>query len=187
MLKKLSRVTIKSITASQIENELTAAVLEMRRYFTEPNEQYKMSYEQRMVKVIDMENQLLALSSAETKPEIKRLPDDTKRYNAKMLNGLVLLLKEQTKIEIDQQSKYELSKRISIIIKELTQLTQSNQLIIRHLVEEESKSVSQKVSEAERSSSQSASKAIILIVVSASVGVNSTVILRRSITKPVAK
>ncbi|WP_144034143.1 hypothetical protein SPSIL_057890 [Sporomusa silvacetica DSM 10669] len=175
----------RSITASQIENELTAAVLEMRRYFTEPNEQYKMSYEQRMAKVIDMENQLLQLSSVENKPEIEKLLDDTKRYNDRMLNGLVPLLKEQAKVEITQQSKGELIKQISVIAKELTQLMQSNQQIIRHLVEQESQSVFQKVSEAERSSSQSASKSIILIVVSASVGVISTLILRRTITKPV--
>ena len=175
----------RTVTASQIENELTAAALDMRRYIVEANDQYKTSYEQRMVKVIDLENQLLQFSTAENKPEIEKLLDGTKRYRDGILNGIIPLLKEQRKEGASPQEKDEVSKKLGGLVKDLTALTQINQQFIRSTVERESLSVLARVSLADRSSTQSASLAVILMVVAVCAGIILTMVLRRTITKPV--
>lgn len=175
----------RAVTASQIENELTGAALDMRRYIVDQNEQSKTSFEQRMTKVIEMENQLLQFSTSENKQEIQKLLDGTQKYREGILNGLVPLLKEQSKADLSLQAKNEVNQKLGGLVKELTLVTQSNQQIIRSTVERESQSVLRRVGQADRSSAQSVSVSGILMVVAVSAGIVLTLILRRTIAKPV--
>lgn len=175
----------RAVTASQIENELTGAALDMRRYIVDQNEQSKTSFEQRMTKVIEMENQLLQFSTSENKQEIQKLLDGTQKYREGILNGLVPLLKEQSKADLSLQAKNEVNQKLGGLVKELTLVTQSNQQIIRSTVERESQSVLRRVGQADRSSAQSVSVSGILMVVAVSAGIILTLILRRTIAKPV--
>ncbi len=175
----------RAVTASQIENELTGAALDMRRYIVDQNEQSKTSFEQRMTKVIDMEKQLLQVATTENKQEIEKLLAGTQQYRDGILNGLVPLLKEQSKTDVSPQAKNEINQKLGALVKELTSVTQSNQQIIHSTVERESQSVIQRVSQADRTSAQAVSVSVILMLVSASAGIILTLVLRRTITKPV--
>ncbi len=175
----------RAVTASQIENELTGAALDMRRYIVDQNEQSKTSFEQRMTKVIDMEKQLLQVATTENKQEIEKLLAGTQQYRDGILSGLVPLLKEQSKPDVSLQAKNEINQKLGALVKELTSVTQSNQQIIRSTVERESQSVMQRVSQADRTSAQAVSVSVILMLVAASAGIILTLVLRRTITKPV--
>lgn len=181
-VKNIQSDNQRAVTASHIENELTAAALDMRRYISDLNEQSKTSFEQRLAKVLDLETQLLQASTTENKPEVEKLLAGTKGYRDGILNHVVPLLKEQA----TAQDKNDISKQLSGQIKELTVLTQSNQQIISNTVDRESQSVVQRVEQAERGSAQSQSLALILLVISLIIAVTLGVILRRMITRPVA-
>lgn len=184
-VKKIEAGYYRAVTVSQIENELTAAALDMRRFITDQKEEYKASYEQRMVKVIDMGNQLVQYSEAQNKPEIEKLVDGTKRYRDGVLNSLIPLLKEQINPQLDPQAKSEVNKKLGAVVTELTALTQSNQQIVRSTVERESKTVVQEVDQSNRSSVVATNIALLLMGFSVIVGAVLSLVLRRTITKPV--
>lgn len=169
----------RAITASQIENELTAAALDMRRYISDKNEQSKISFANRMDKVLEMEASLLSLSTNVNKPEVEKLLDGTRRYRDGILNHVVPLLN-------DDQTNPAVKQKLGAEIKELTALTQTNQQIIRSTVERESETVNQGVLDAEKSSAWSKRISIILMVIAAVVAIALSYFLRRTITRVVS-
>ncbi|WP_371368230.1 hypothetical protein SRRS_18870 [Sporomusa rhizae] len=173
----------RSVTASQIENQLTSAALDMRRYIVERNDQYKTSFEQRMTKTIEMENQLLQYTTDENKAEVEKLIDGTTKYKDGILNVIIPLLKAQS--QADSQAKEEINRKLADNIKSLTELTQSNQKIISDTVGRESKLVKEQVGQAENSSNRASIISLVLMVSAVLLGVILSIILRRVITKPV--
>jgi hypothetical protein len=84
----------RAIMAAGIENELTAAALDMRRYSAEPKDEFKQSFEQRVNKTIDIENKLLEASSAQNKEEAEKLLAGTKEYQSGILQIYLPAIKE---------------------------------------------------------------------------------------------
>lgn len=183
-VKQIGAGYTRAVMASQMENELTAAALDMRRYMAEPKEEYKQSYGQRMAKVIDMSNQLLQVSEEVDKAEVTKLVSGTTQYKEGILQRFLPLIKEQAE-SVDPQRKSEVTQQLNEQAKGLTALMQSNQKIVRATVERESQRVTQEVAQAEQGLSLATTVALVLVGIAVVAGVYLSILLRRMVTRPV--
>lgn len=181
-IKDIQKDYKRAIMAADIENELTAAALDMRRYTAEPKDEYIKSFEARLTKTVGIENKLIEVSP--TKEEAEKLLAGTKEYQEGILKIYIPAIKEMAAAQ-DPARKAELSQKIKEPMQRLTAATQANQKIIRDIAEREDKSVVTRVENAEGATTQAEILALLLMAVSLIVGGILSVLLRRTITRPV--
>lgn len=172
-----------AVLVYQIENELTGAALDMRRFNASHKEQDQKSFEQRMGTAIELGNQLSQIAQAENKPEIEKLIEGLNRYRDIVVNKAIPL--EKATVTTTGAQRDEILQKLNVQVQEITVLTQTNQQFVRSIVNKEAKFVVQEVNQAESNSAIASKISLILMVLAVIIGIVLSRVLRRTITTPV--
>ncbi|QDR83229.1 hypothetical protein [Sporomusa termitida] len=76
--------------AAKAGNEYTGAVLEIRRFIADGDDQYSKNFADKLNQVMALEAQLLELTGAGQRPEIEKLIQDTASYKQGVADQLIL-------------------------------------------------------------------------------------------------
>lgn len=172
------------LLATQIENQLTGAALDVRRYIGDRNDIAKNGFEQKMQEAILTGNKLLQAVDKDLQPEVKKLVDGLMLYQQILNNKFAPNIAAQDKT-LDPIIKADLNKKYIEIIAELTAVTRNNQQIIKDVVSKETKIANDLMKIANDSSATSKNIAIYLTLSLGVLSIGLGVILVKAITKPV--
>lgn len=182
--KEIQVANNNALLATQIENQLTGAALDVRRYIGDRNDIAKAGFEQKMKEAITTGNKLLGSVDNELKPEVKKLVDGLVLYQEILNNKFAPNIAAQDKA-VDPLVKADLSKKYVEIIAELTAVTRNNQQIIKEVVGKESKIVNELMKKANDSAATAKNIAIYLTLILGVLSAVLGIILVKAITKPV--
>lgn len=182
--KEIQVANNNALLATQIENQLTGAALDVRRYIGNRNDIAKAGFEQKMKEAITTGNKLLGSVDNELKPEVKKLVDGLVLYQEILNNKFAPNIAAQDKA-VDPLVKADLSKKYVEIIAELTAVTRNNQQIIKEVVGKESKIVNELMKKANDSAATAKNIAIYLTLILGVLSAVLGIILVKAITKPV--
>lgn len=182
--KEIQVANNNALLATQIENQLTGAALDVRRYIGDRNDIAKAGFEQKMKEAITTGNKLLVSVDNELKPEVKKLVDGLVLYQEILNNKFAPNIAAQDKA-VDPLVKADLSKKYVEIIAELTAVTRNNQQIIKEVVGKESKIVNELMKKANDSAATAKNIAIYLTLILGVLSAVLGIILVKAITKPV--
>lgn len=182
--KEIQVANNNALLATQIENQLTGAALDVRRYIGDRNDIAKAGFEQKMKEAITTGNKLLGSVDNELKPEVKKLVDGLVLYQEILNNKFAPNIAAQDKA-VDPLVKADLSKKYVEIIAELTAVTRNNQQIIKEVVGKESKIVNELMKKANDSAATAKNIAIYLTLILGVLSAVLGIILVKTITKPV--
>lgn len=182
--KEIQVANNNALLATQIENQLTGAALDVRRYIGDRNDIAKAGFEQKMKEAITTGNKLLGSVDNELKPEVKKLVDGLVLYQEILNNKFAPNIAAQDKA-VDPLVKADLSKKYVAIIAELTAVTRNNQQIIKEVVGKESKIVNELMKKANDSAATAKNIAIYLTLILGVLSAVLGIILVKAITKPV--
>lgn len=182
--KEIQVANNNALLATQIENQLTGAALDVRRYIGDRNDIAKAGFEQKMKEAITTGNKLLGSVDNELKPEVKKLVDGLVLYQEILNNKFAPNIAAQDKA-VDSLVKADLSKKYVEIIAELTAVTRNNQQIIKEVVGKESKIVNELMKKANDSAATAKNIAIYLTLILGVLSAVLGIILVKAITKPV--
>lgn len=182
--KEIQVANNNALLATQIENQLTGAALDVRRYIGDRNDIAKAGFEQKMKEAITTGNKLLGSVDNELKPEVKKLVDGLVLYQEILNNKFAPNIAAQDKA-VDPLVKVDLSKKYVEIIAELTAVTRNNQQIIKEVVGKESKIVNELMKKANDSAATAKNIAIYLTLILGVLSAVLGIILVKAITKPV--
>ena len=182
--KEIQVANNNALLATQIENQLTGAALDVRRYIGDRNDIAKAGFEQKMKEAITTGNKLLGSVDNELKPEVKKLVDGLVLYQEILNNKFASNIAAQDKA-VDPLVKADLSKKYVEIIAELTAVTRNNQQIIKEVVGKESKIVNELMKKANDSAATAKNIAIYLTLILGVLSAVLGIILVKAITKPV--
>ena len=172
------------LLATQIENQLTGAALDVRRYIGDRNDIAKNGFEQKMQEAILTGNKLLQTVDKDLQPEVKKLVDGLMLYQQILNNKFAPNIAAQDKT-LDPVIRADLNKKYIEIIAELTAVTRNNQQIIKDVVSKESKIANDLMKIANDSATISKNLAIYLTLCLGFLSIGLGVILVKAITKPV--
>ena len=86
---------MRALTAAKAENEYTGAVLEIRRYIADGDEQYSKNFEIKMTNVLELEKQLKAATPNDKAGTVNKLIEDTEVYKNGVVQKLIPILRDQ--------------------------------------------------------------------------------------------
>lgn len=177
----------RAIIAAKAENEYTGAVLEIRRYIADGNEQYSKNFEDKLTAVDKLEKELQALTTGDQVKDVEKLINDTEKYKSGVVGQLIPALREQ--YQAKQAGNMELAnakgKIAGDVTKELTPFAQSIQKSLHAAVEENSQLAQKNVEEANGSLSRNLIIATVIGVIALIVGISLSIFLTRQITAPI--
>lgn len=177
----------RAIIAAKAENEYTGAVLEIRRYIADGNEQYSKNFEEKLTAVDKLEKGLQALTTGDQVKDVEKLISDTEKYKSGVVEQLIPVLREQ--YQAKQAGNVELAnakgKIAGDVTKELTPFAQSIQKSLHTAVEENSQLAQKNVEEANGSLSRNLIIATVIGVIALIVGISLSIFLTRQITAPI--
>lgn len=177
----------RAIIAAKAENEYTGAVLEIRRYIADGNEQYSKNCEEKLTAVDKLEKGLQALTTGDQVKDVEKLISDTEKYKSGVVEQLIPVLREQ--YQAKQAGNVELAnakgKIAGDVTKELTPFAQSIQKSLHTAVEENSQLAQKNVEEANGSLSRNLIIATVIGVIALIVGISLSIFLTRQITAPI--
>ncbi|SEP44386.1 methyl-accepting chemotaxis protein [Propionispora vibrioides] len=177
----------RAIIAAKAENEYTGAVLEIRRYIADGNEQYSKNFEDKLTAVDKLEKELQALTTGDQVKDVEQLINDTEKYKSGVVGQLIPALREQ--YQAKQAGNVELAnakgKIAGDVTKELTPFAQSIQKSLHTAVEENSQLAQKNVEEANGSLSRNLIIATVIGVIALIVGISLSIFLTRQITAPI--
>ena len=166
----------RAILAAKAEKEYTAALLEIRRYLADRNEQYSKNFENKINNVLEFEKQLLELVPFEKKSDVLQLIEKTEKYKSGVI-AIIELLKEP-------QRDIDLAVRVSQGTRELTSFAQVIQTTLHSLGEDSAIHAVTAVRYAEDRVNQGVTVAGFLFGLELILGFVLSVYLTRLVTKP---
>lgn len=179
----------RAIVSAKAENEYTGAVLEIRRYIAEGDEKYSKNFADKLGVVIDLEKQLLSLTSPDKRADVEKLIDDTEKYKNGVVTRLIPVLREQYKEKTagNQDKANQLTQVSGEITRELTPFAQAIQKALHASVETNSSDAIAEVTRVNDKVANSIYTTIVISVIALVFGVILSIYLTKQIVSPISK
>ncbi|WP_378955231.1 methyl-accepting chemotaxis protein [Pelosinus sp. sgz500959] len=188
-LTAIEEANAKALLASKAENVYTGAVLEIRRFIADGNENNRQGFIDRMNTVLELEKQILAKAKPDQKPAIEKLIGDTNTYYTGVKDRLIPSLNDgHTARKSGDGIKQAQAEAVSsATTKELTPFAQELQKALSKIVDENSKIVNEQVLQSEKNASVARNLSMTLSSIILLIGIALSLFLTKVITAPIKR
>lgn len=183
----IEEANARALLASKAENVYTGAVLEIRRFIADGNENNRQGFIDRMNTVMELEKQIISKARPEKKATMEKLINDTNTYYAGVKDRLIPSLSEghAARKNGDVVKQLQAETVSSATTKELTPFAQELQKALSTIVDENSAIVNEQVLQSEHNAVIARTVSLTLSGIILLIGIALSLFLTKTITTPI--